>query len=98
MKQNLKMNKSELTEILYKKYDLLSKDDIEASVKLIIECLSKTLSDRDRIELRGFGSFSVRGRKERIARNPKTGKSISVSTKFHPYFRASQKLRKAINH
>ena len=91
------MNKSELIEILYKKYDLLSKDDIEKSVKLIIDCLTTNLSDRNRIELRGFGSFSVRSRKKRIARNPKTGKSISVSAKYHPYFRASKQLRESIN-
>jgi len=91
------MNKSELTTLLSKKHDLLYKDDVEASIKLIIECLSSSLSKRNRIEIRGFGSFSVRSRKERIGRNPKTGKSISVSTKFHPYFRASKSLRDAIN-
>ncbi len=91
------MNKSELTESISKKYEFLSKEDIEDSVKLIIECLSNSLSNKQRVEVRGFGSFSVRGRKERIARNPKTGKSISVSTKFHPYFRPSKNLREAIN-
>ena len=80
-----------------KKNDLLHKDDLGASIRLIVECLSDSLSKRNRIEIRGFGSFSVRSRKERIGRNPKTGKSISVSTKFHPYFRASKSLRDAIN-
>ena len=91
------MNKSELTTLLSKKNDLLHKDDVGASIKLIVECLSNSLSKRNRIEIRGFGSFSVRSRKERIGRNPKTGKSISVSTKFHPYFRASKSLRDTIN-
>ncbi len=91
------MNKSELTTLLSKKNDLLHEDDIGASIKLIVECLSDSLSKRNRIEIRGFGSFSVRTRKERIGRNPKTGKSISVSTKFHPYFRASKSLRETIN-
>ena len=91
------MNKSELTTLLSKKNDLLHKDDLGASIRLIVECLSDSLSKRNRIEIRGFGSFSVRSRKERIGRNPKTGKSISVSTKFHPYFRASKSLRDAIN-
>ena len=59
--------------------------------------LSSSLSKGNRIEIRGFGSFSVRSRKERIGRNPKTGKSISVSTKFHTYFRASKSLRDEIN-
>jgi len=91
------MNKSELITLLSEKHDLLNKDDMESSIKLIIECLSSSLSKGNRIEIRGFGSFSVRSRKERIGRNPKTGKSISVSTKFHPYFRASKSLRDAIN-
>mgnify|MGYP001440221172 CR=1 FL=1 len=91
------MNKSELITLLSEKHDLLNKDDMESSIKLIIECLSSSLSKGNRIEIRGFGSFSVRSRKERIGRNPKTGKSISVSSKFHPYFRASKSLRDAIN-
>ena len=91
------MNKSELINLLSEKHDLLNKDDMESSIKLIIECLSSSLSKGNRIEIRGFGSFSVRSRKERIGRNPKTGKSISVSSKFHPYFRASKSLRDAIN-
>tara|TARA_B100001996_G_C18664615_1_gene594422 strand:+ start:1131 stop:1409 length:279 start_codon:yes stop_codon:yes gene_type:complete len=91
------MNKSELTTILSEKHNLLHKDDVGASIKHIVEYLSSSLSKRDRIEIRGFGSFSVRSRKERIGRNPKTGKSISVSTKFHPYFRASKSLRDTIN-
>ena len=91
------MNKSELITLLSEKHDLLNKDDMESSIKLIIECLSSSLSKGNRIEIRGFGSFSVRSRKQRIGRNPKTGKSISVSSKFHPYFRASKSLRDAIN-
>ena len=91
------MNKSELTEIIYSKNDSLSKEDIQDSVNLIINFLSDALSHGDRVELRGFGSFSTRERKERIARNPKTGKSISVPKKFHPYFRASKLLRQEVN-
>tara|TARA_B100000959_G_scaffold32926_1_gene31384 strand:+ start:458 stop:736 length:279 start_codon:yes stop_codon:yes gene_type:complete len=92
------MNKSDLIETIYKSNELLPKNDIEDSLNLIINCLSSSLSNGHRVEIRGFGSFSVRKRKERIARNPKTGKSISVTTKFHPYFRASKSLKEAINH
>ena len=91
------MNKSDFAILLSKKHEFFDKDDIEISIKLIIEYLSSSLSKRERIEIRGFGSFSVRSRKKRIGRNPKTGKSISVSTKYHPYFRASKSLRNAIN-
>ena len=90
------MNKSDLIRAIHNN-ELLSKNDVEDSLNIILECLSSSLSERNRIEIRGFGSFSIRERKERIARNPKTGKSISVATKFHPHFRASKSLKEAIN-
>jgi len=91
------MNKSEIIENLYKNNKFNSKKDIEESIILIIDSLTKALSDGDRIELRGFGTFSTRQRNKRISRNPKTGKSISIQKKFHPYFRASKNLKKIIN-
>jgi len=91
------MNKSGIINNLAEKQKFLLKKDIEDSVTLIVESLTKALSDGDRVELRGFGSFSIRERNERISRNPKTGKSISVQKKFHPYFRASKNLKKIIN-
>jgi integration host factor subunit beta len=91
------MNKSEIIEKLYKNNKFHSKRDIEDSTTLVIESLAKALSEGDRVELRGFGTFSTRERNERISRNPKTGKSISVQKKFHPYFRASKNLKKIIN-
>tara|TARA_B100001250_G_scaffold269883_1_gene232899 strand:+ start:370 stop:648 length:279 start_codon:yes stop_codon:yes gene_type:complete len=91
------MNKSEIIENLYKNNKFHSKKDIEESVILVIESLAKALSDGDRVELRGFGTFSTRQRNKRISRNPKTGKSISIQEKFHPYFRASKDLKKIIN-
>ena len=91
------MNKSEIIENLYKNNKFHSKKDIEESVFIVIESLAKALSDGDRVELRGFGAFSTRQRNKRISRNPKTGKSISIQEKFHPYFRASKSLKKIIN-
>jgi len=91
------MNKSDLTKKIHNINDLLPVNDIEESVNLIVDFLSSTLSNKDRVEIRGFGSFSVRKREERIARNPKTGKTISVTIKYHPYFRASKSLKEAIN-
>tara|TARA_X000000368_G_scaffold226576_1_gene178818 strand:+ start:1264 stop:1542 length:279 start_codon:yes stop_codon:yes gene_type:complete len=91
------MNKSEIIENLYKNNKFHSKKDIEESVSIVIESLAKALSDGDRVELRGFGTFSTRQRGKRISRNPKTGKSISIQEKFHPYFRASIDLKKIIN-
>ena len=91
------MNKSEIIENLYKNNKFHSKKDIEESIILVIESLTKALSDGDRVELRGFGTFSTRQRSKRISRNPKTGKSISIQQKFHPYFRASKNLKEIIN-
>ena len=91
------MNKSEIIENLYKNNKFHSKQDIEESVFIVIESLAKALSDGDRVELRGFGTFSTRQRNKRVSRNPKTGKSISIQEKFHPYFRASKDLKKIIN-
>ena len=91
------MNKSNLVEVLDKKNNIISKNDIEVSLNKIIDYISSSLSKGDRIEIRGFGSFSIRKRGARIARNPKTGKSISVQSKFHPYFRASKALKESLN-
>tara|TARA_Y100001970_G_scaffold44453_1_gene55518 strand:- start:4554 stop:4832 length:279 start_codon:yes stop_codon:yes gene_type:complete len=91
------MNRSNLISNLAEKNKYLSKSDIEDSVKLILANVSDTLAQRGRVEFRGFGSFSVRQRNKRISRNPKTGKSISVQEKFHPYFRASKNLKEVIN-
>ena len=91
------MNKSDLIKSIQDKNKLYSKSDIETSLNLILDYLSDTLSSRNRAEIRGFGTFSTREREKRIARNPKTGKSISVTSKFHPYFRASKNLKESIN-
>ena len=90
------MNKSDLTNNLFKKHKLLSKIDVEVSVNLILNNISNALCNGNRVELRGFGSFSTRIRSERISRNPKTGKSISVHQKRHPYFRAAEGLKETI--
>lgn len=87
------MNKSNLIEAVHRRNDFLLKSDVQDSFNLIINFLSETLTSCDRVEIRGFGTFSVRERKERVARNPKTGSSVKVNTKFHPYFRASRNLK-----
>lgn len=91
------MNKVDLIKTLKEKNYFLTENDIKDSVNLILNTLSDSLSNGDRIELRGFGSFSTRKREERISRNPKTGKSISVQKKYHPYFRPSKDLKEVIN-
>ena len=91
------MNKSDLLDSVLIRNQNFLKDDVSTSINLILELISGTLSAKGRVEVRGFGTFSVRERKSRIARNPKTGKSIAVQTKNHPYFRASKRLKESIN-
>jgi len=86
------MNKSELIESLVNN-SYLSRKDVNDCIDEIINFCSESLSQGKRIELRGFGTFSTRLRKERIARNPKTGSSVRVEAKLHPYFRAAKSLR-----
>ena len=91
------MNKSNLVDNVSKKLDDLKRNDIEEAINLLILVISKTLSEKNRIEIRGFGSFSCRHWSARSARNPKTGTSISVNSKIHPYFRSSKSLRQQVN-
>ena len=77
--------------------ELLSDDDIEKSIHMIIELLSDSLARADRVEIRNFGTFSIRKTEQRLSRNPRTGTSILVGAKNHPYFRASKFLKESLN-
>tara|TARA_B100001559_G_scaffold174752_1_gene146297 strand:+ start:37 stop:315 length:279 start_codon:yes stop_codon:yes gene_type:complete len=91
------MNKSDLVNSISNKSDSFTDDDIEKSVNSILELISKSLSKKQRVEIRNFGTFSVRSREERLSRNPKTGTSVLVEAKNHPYFRASKNLKQSLN-
>ena len=91
------MNKSDLVNKISRKKAHIKKADIEEATDLLTTLISNALSRNNRIEIRGFGTFSVRKRAARLARNPKTGSSIAVNSKFHPYFRASKLLRQLVN-
>ena len=91
------MNKSDLVTRMSERLTYLDKQDIDASLSCLLEKISETLHKRNRIELRGFGSFSSRERKAHIARNPQTGKAIGVSSKFHPFFRTSLTFKGELN-
>ena len=90
------MNKSDLVNNISNNSDSFSEDDIEKSVKSILELISKSLSKNQRVEVRNFGTFSIRSRGERLSRNPKTGTSVLVESKNHPYFRASKNLKQSL--
>ena len=75
----------------------LSKKDTSIVVNLIIDNICKALAEGDKVELRGFGSFKVKSRKPRRARNPRTGEAVDVPAKLVPYFKASNELKSKVN-
>ena len=87
------MNKSDLKKRIVKKLNHLNKRDVEEGSSIIIQHVINSLCSKNRIELRGFGSFSLRKRKERFSRNPKSGKSILIGSKSYLYFRPSKDLK-----
>ena len=91
------MNKSDLINLINDKNNYLTRNDTEESVKEILEIISLSLMQGNRVEIRGFGTFSTRKRAERISRNPKTGTAVGVVQKNHPYFRASKSLKYSLN-
>ena len=91
------MTKSELIEALAKKQSHLAHKDIELAVKCVIDKMSRTLSSGDRIEIRGFGSFSLHYRSPRMGRNPKTGESVALSSKYVPHFKPGKELRDRVD-
>ena len=88
-----RMNKSDLISNIFQDIDSLNKSDIGLGVNQILEIISFSLQKKDRVEIRGFGTFSTRKRKKRIARNPSLGSAVIVKEKYHPYFRASKSLK-----
>lgn len=91
------MTKSELIERLSEKLDQLPAKDIELAVKTVIEQMSQSLSNGGRIEIRGFGSFSLHFRPPRVGRNPKTGESVALAEKYVPHFKPGKELRERVN-
>ena len=91
------MTKSELIERLAKKQSHLAYKDVELAVKCLLEQMSKSLSSGSRIEIRGFGSFSLHFRPPRIGRNPKTGASVALSGKHVPHFKPGKELRERVD-
>ena len=90
------MNKSDLIKNISFKIGNLKKTDTEEAVNQLINLISDSLLEKNRVEIRGFGSFSSRHRSVRLARNPKTGTSITVGSKFYTYFRPSKLLKQQV--
>ena len=91
------MTKSELIDRIAGKQAQLSSKDVELAIKSILEYMSQILSEGSRIEIRGFGSFSLHYRVPRIGRNPKTGSPVALSGKYVPHFKPGKELRDRVN-
>ncbi|MCH9828562.1 MAG: integration host factor subunit beta [Pseudomonadota bacterium] len=91
------MTKSELIDKLAIRQTHLMHKDVELAVKLILDEVSLALARQDRVEIRGFGSFSLHHRPARVGRNPKTGDAVTISAKFVPHFKPGKELRERVN-
>jgi integration host factor subunit beta len=91
------MTKSELIEQLSAQQTHLSQADVELAVRCILEQLARALASGERIEIRGFGSFSLHYRPARMGRNPKTGEPVALPGKHVPHFKPGKALRERVN-
>lgn len=91
------MTKSELIERIVTHQGQLSSKDVELAIKTMLEQMSQALATGDRIEIRGFGSFSVSRRPPRIGRNPRSGESVQIPEKRVPHFKPGKALREAVD-
>lgn len=91
------MTKSELAKNLQKRFPDLKEKEIEAIISIILQEVTETLAKGGRVELRGFGAFSLRKREARTARNPRTGEQVKVGARNSIYYRAGKALREYLN-
>ena len=91
------LTKSDLIDKLSQKQRNLSPEDVETAIKELIKMMSNSLATGERIEIRGFGSFSLHYRPQRSGRNPKSGESVNISEKYIPRFRPGKEMRDRVN-
>ena len=91
------MTKSELIERIASQQGQLSTKDVELAIKTMMEQMSEALASGERIEIRGFGSFSLHYRAPRVGRNPKTSESVELEGKYVPHFKPGKELRDRVN-
>ncbi len=91
------MTKSELILRLAERSSDLTHRDVERIVSTVFDEITAALARGDRVELRGFGAFSVKKRRARIGRNPRTGQSVHVAEKYVPFFKTGKQLRERLN-
>ena len=90
------MTKSELIELLARRQPHLKADDVDMAVKALLQMMGGALAEGDRIEVRGFGSFSLHYRPPRTGRNPKTGDTVALPGKYVPHFKPGKELRERV--
>ncbi len=91
------MTKSELIEQIADSQGQLSTKDVELAVKSILDQMTQALAEGSRIEIRGFGSFTLHYREPRVGRNPKTGDSVELQGKYVPHFKPGKEMRDRVN-
>lgn len=91
------MTKSELIEQLSEEHEILNKKEAETVINLIFDGIGEALASGDRVEIRGFGSFSVRVRDAREARNPKSGELVKIASRKTPFFKTGKELRERVD-
>lgn len=91
------MTKSELIEILTQRQSHLKADDVDLAVKSLLEMMGAALAHGERIEIRGFGSFSLHFRPPRTGRNPKTGNAVALPGRHVPHFKPGKDLRERVS-
>lgn len=91
------MTKSELIKRLLANHENLSQKEVNALVDVVLDGIASALASGKRVELRGFGAFSIREREPRAARNPKTNEVVKLGARATPYFRAGKEMRERVN-
>ena len=91
------MTRSDLITKLTKLFPKLTRQDVDVSIKTVLEAIASHLAENERVEIRGFGSFSVQIRPPRLGRNPKTGERVKVPEKHVPHFKPGAELRDRVN-
>ena len=91
------MTKSELIEKIAAVQNQLSAKDVELAIKTMLDHMADALARGDRVEIRGFGSFSLNYRSARVGRNPKTGEQVNLDGKYVPHFKPGKELRERVN-
>lgn len=91
------MTRSDLIAALASRFPRLTATDADLSVKLILDAMTSALAQHNRVEIRGFGSFSINYRPPRTGRNPKSGVKVSVPAKYVPHFKAGKEMRDRVD-